>query len=296
MTQAQSSAGFRFKTALKNECPLQVVGTINAYSALLAEQAGFSAIYLSGAGIANAQYGMPDLGMTTLTEVSEEVRRIASVTKLPILVDADTGFGDILNVERTIKELEKAGAAAIHLEDQITAKRCGHRDNKKVISTQDMVAKIKVAVASKSDPDFVIMARTDSVAVEGLDKAIIRMQDYIKAGADMIFAEALYSLEDYKTVTKNINVPVLANITEFGKTPLFTVEELASVNIKLILYPLSAFRAMSKAASIVYKTIREKQTQKPCIDMMQTREELYKVLSYYNYEQQLEEFLTVQNK
>ncbi len=296
MTQAQSSAGFRFKTALKNECPLQVVGTINAYSALLAEQAGFNAIYLSGAGIANAQYGMPDLGMTTLTEVSEEVRRIASVTKLPILVDADTGFGDILNVERTVKELEKAGAAAIHLEDQITAKRCGHRDNKKVISTQDMVAKIKVAFASKTDPDFVIMARTDSVAVEGLDKAITRMQEYIKAGADMIFAEALYSLEDYKTVTKHINVPVLANITEFGKTPLFTVEELASADIKLILYPLSAFRAMSKAATMVYKTIREKKTQKPCIDMMQTREELYKVLNYYNYEQQLEDFLTVQNK
>ena len=291
----QDSAGKRFRAALNNESPLQVVGTINAYSALLAEQAGFKAIYLSGAGVANAQYGMPDLGMTTLTEVAEEVRRIANVSKLPLLVDADTGFGDILNVERTIKELEKAGAAAIHLEDQITAKRCGHRDNKKVISTEDMTAKIKIAVASKTDPDFVIMARTDSVAVEGLDKAITRMQEYIKAGADMIFAEALYSLEDYKTVTQNVKVPVLANITEFGKTPLFTVQELASANIKLVLYPLSAFRAMSKAATMVYKTIREQQTQKPCVEAMQTREELYKVLNYYNYEQQLEDFLTAKS-
>lgn len=294
MSKQLDHAGTRFRAALKSEAPLQVVGTINAYCALLAQQAGFKAIYLSGAGVANAQYGMPDLGMITLTEVANEVRKIANITDLPLLVDADTGFGDVLNVERTVVELERAGAAGIHLEDQITSKRCGHRDNKKVISTEDMVVKIKTAVNSRAHQDFVIMARTDSVAVEGLDKAISRMQEYVNAGADMIFAEALYKLEDYKTVTDNVRVPVLANITEFGKTPLFTLDELASVNIKLILYPLSAFRAMSRAAEHTYSTIRQQKTQKACLESMQTREELYKVLNYYNYEQRLEEFLANQ--
>ncbi|MBP9721860.1 MAG: methylisocitrate lyase [Gammaproteobacteria bacterium] len=285
-------AGTQFKQALLQESPLQIVGAINPYCALLAEQAGFKSIYLSGAGVANAQYGMPDLGMITLTEVVQEARKITNISKLPLLVDVDTGFGDILNVERTIRELERAGAAAVHLEDQIMSKRCGHRDNKKVISCADMVEKIKIATSAKKHPDFTIMARSDAVAIEGLSKAIDRMQKYVEAGANMIFAEALYDLEDYKTVTDNINVPVLANITEFGKTPLFTVEELASVNIQLVLYPLSAFRAMSKAATEVYTAIRKQKTQKDCLSDMQTREELYKTLDYYSYEQKLEDFLS----
>lgn len=287
----EQHAGTRFRAALAKNAPLQVFGTINPYCALLAKQAGCKAIYLSGAGVANAQYGLPDLAMTSLTEVATEVRKITYVCDLPLLVDADTGWGEVLNVERTVKELEHAGAAGIHLEDQIQAKRCGHRDNKKIISAGAMAEKIKVAVASKNHPDFVIMARTDAVAVEGLDSAINRMQDYVNAGADMIFAEALYSLEDYKTVTSNIKVPVLANITEFGKTPLFTVDELNSVGIKLVLYPLSAFRAMSKAAFDTYTSILQNKSQSLCIDAMQTREELYNTLGYHQFEQRLEQYL-----
>lgn len=285
------SAGKSLREALSIETPLQIIGVINPYCALLAKQSGFNALYLSGAGIANAQYGLPDLGMVTLTEVVQEVRKICRVTNLPLLVDADTGFGDILNVERTVIEIEQAGAAGIHLEDQITSKRCGHRDNKKIVSTAQMVDKIKIAVASKKNQDFVIMARSDAVAVEGLEEAIKRMQAYVTAGADMIFAEAVYSLTDYKKITDSICVPVLANITEFGKTPMFTVEELSSVGIKLVLYPLSAFRAMSKAAIETYKIIRQEKTQKECLAKMQTREELYATLGYYNFEDKLETFL-----
>lgn len=287
----QQHAGTRLRAALHTECPLQLPGTITPYCALLAEQAGFKALYLSGAGVSNSTFGLPDLGMVTLTELVLEARKITYISKLPLLVDADTGFGDILNVQRTVIELEAAGVAGIHIEDQINSKRCGHLDNKKIISTADMVAKIKAAVTAKAHPDFVIMARSDSVANEGLTQAITRMQEYVKAGADMIFAEAISSLEDYKAVTSAIDVPVLANITEFGKTPLFTVEQLASVNIKLVLYPQSAFRAMSKAALEVYKTIRNQKTQQSCLDLMQTREELYKTLDYYTYQNKSEEFL-----
>jgi methylisocitrate lyase len=287
----EHNPGKRFKAELNQDAPLQILGTINPYCALLAKQAGAKAIYLSGAGIANAQYGLPDLGMTSLTEVASEVRKITSICDLPLLVDADTGWGDILNVERTVKELESAGAAGLHIEDQILAKRCGHLNNKKVITTEEMCEKISIAVNSRRNPDFVIMARTDAVAIEGLDNAILRMQQYVTAGADMIFAEALYTLEDYKKVVDKVNVPILANITEFGKTPLFTVAELASTGVKLILYPLSAFRAMSNAALKVYKTILTEQTQKDCLDFMQTRQELYKVLGYHDYENRLEEFL-----
>lgn len=288
----QKHPGSRLKEELGSKSPLQILGTINPYCALLAKQSGARAIYLSGAGVANAQFGLPDLGMTSLTEVATEVKKITTVCDLPLLVDADTGWGDILNVERTVKELELAGAAAIHLEDQISSKKCGHLNNKKIISVEEMSEKIAVAVNSRKHEDFIIMARTDAVAVEGLSSAINRMQEYVANGADMIFAEALYNLEDYKIVTDNISVPVLANITEFGKTPLFTVEELASVGIKLILYPLSAFRAMSKAALDVYSTIIEHKTQLDCIDHMQTREELYKTLGYYDYENRLEQYLS----
>lgn len=288
----ENNPGKRFKAELNKPIPLQILGTINPYCALLAKEAGAKAIYLSGAGIANAQYGLPDLGMTSLAEVANEVRKITSICDLPLLVDADTGWGDILNVERTVKELEYAGAAGLHIEDQILAKRCGHLNNKKIISTDEMCEKIKIAVNTKRNTDFVIMARTDAVAVEGLNSAIERMQHYIEAGADMIFAEALYTLDDYKKVVDNVNVPVLANITEFGKTPLFTVDDLASVGVKLVLYPLSAFRAMSNAALKIYKTILKDQTQKNCLELMQTREELYKVLGYHHYEKKLEDFLS----
>lgn len=283
--------GTRFKESLISNTSLQILGTINPYCAMLAEQAGAKAIYLSGAGIANAQFGLPDLAMTTLTEVVSEVKKVTSVCKLPLLVDADTGFGDILNVERTVLEIESAGACGIHLEDQIQSKRCGHLDNKKLISTSEMTDKITVASKTKKHNDFIIMARTDAVAVEGLDSAINRMQQYVKAGADMIFAEAIYDLEDYATVTKSIDVPVLANITEFGKTPLFTVDQLESVGVKLILYPLSAFRAMSKAALNTYQEIINNKTQQKCLDNMQTRAELYDTLGYHEFESRLESYL-----
>ena len=292
MKQAHNTnPGKLFRSLISSSHPLQIVGAINPYCALLAKQAGFQAIYLSGAGIANAQFGLPDLGMTSLTEVAYEVKKITNICNLPLLVDADTGWGDILNVERTVKELEYAGAAGIHLEDQIQAKRCGHLNNKRLISVDEMTLKIKVAVNSKANKDFVIMARTDAVAVEGLDAAIERMKNYISAGADMIFAEALYKLDDYKKVTDSINVPVLANITEFGKTPLFTVDELANAGVQLILYPLSAFRAMSKSALETYNAILNHKTQKSCIQSMQTREELYKTLGYYDYEKKLDQYL-----
>ena len=265
---------------------MQVAGTINAYSALLAEKAGFRAIYLSGAGVANASYGFPDLGVTTLENVLEDVRRITGVTQLPLLADVDTGWG---NPRKTIREMIKAGAAAIHIEDQVEAKRCGHRPNKQLISCQEMVARIKAAVSGKTDPDFVVMARTDAVAGEGLERGIERACAYRDAGADMIFAEALTDLGQYKKFTEAVKIPVLANITEFGKTPLYTVEELASARVALALYPLSAFRAMSLAALKVYQTLRKRGTQKELLTQMQTRVDLYEILNYEAFEKKMDE-------
>lgn len=283
---SSSSAGDRFRWALKRERPLQVVGTINAYSALLAEKAGFRAIYLSGAGVANASYGFPDLGVTTLENVLEDVRRITGVTNLPLLVDVDTGWG---NPRKTIREMIQAGAAGIHIEDQLEAKRCGHRPNKQLVSREVMIARIKAAAAGKTDPEFVVMARTDAVAGEGLQKGIERACAYRDAGAEMIFAEALTDLDQYKKFAEAVGIPVLANITEFGKTPLYTVGELASAKVALALYPLSAFRAMSLAALNVYQTLRSRGTQKDLLSRMQTRAELYEILNYEACEKKLDE-------
>lgn len=278
-----------FRDALAKEKPLQVVGTINAYSALLAKQAGYKAIYLSGAGVANASYGIPDLGITTLNDVLIDVRRITSTVDLPLLVDIDTGWGGAFNIARTIKEMIKAGAAAVHIEDQVQTKRCGHRPNKAVVTTEEMVDRIRAAVDAKTNSEFVIMARTDALEKEGLNATIERILQYVEAGADMIFFEGVRELSEYQALTKVCKVPVLANITEFGKTPLFTKDELQHVGISLILYPLSAFRAMSATALDVYQTIRKEGTQKNLLNKMQTREELYKVLNYYSYEEKLDE-------
>jgi methylisocitrate lyase len=282
-------AGARLRAALAAERPLQVVGTINAYSALLAQRAGFRALYLSGAGIANASFGLPDLGMTSLNDVCEDVRRISSATPLPLLADADTGWGGAFNISRTTKELIRAGAGGMHLEDQVQTKRCGHRPGKALVPAVEMVDRIKAALDGRTDSSFVIMARTDAHAVEGQSAAIERAQQYAEAGADMIFAEALTTLDEYRQFTASVRVPVLANLTEFGKTPLFTVSDLASVGVSLVLYPLSAFRAMSKAAEAVYGAIRKEGTQKSVIDRMQTRMELYDVLGYHDYERKLDE-------
>jgi len=289
---ARPSAGARLRAAVNEERPLQVVGTINAYSALLAERAGFKAIYLSGAGVANTSFGLPDLGITSLNDVCEDVRRIASATDLPLLVDADTGWGAAFNISRTISDLVRSGAAGCHLEDQVQAKRCGHRPGKALVTADEMVDRIKAGVDGRTDDQFVIMARTDAHAVEGQQAAIERAQRYVAAGADMIFAEALTTLDEYRQFTNAVKVPVLANITEFGKTPLFTVSELASVNVGLVLYPLSAFRAMARAAETVYGTIRRDGTQKNLIDRMQTRTELYDVLGYHDYERKLDELFS----
>jgi methylisocitrate lyase len=283
------SAGARFRAALQEEKPLQVVGTINAYTALLAERSGFRALYLSGAGVANASYGLPDLGMTSLDNVLEDVARITSATHLPLLVDADTGWGGAFNIARTIQQMIKMGAAGVHIEDQVQAKRCGHRPGKAIVSKEEMADRIKAAVDARTDETFIIMARTDAVAVEGMPAAIERAQLCIEAGADMIFAEALPNLIDYQQFTEALSTPVLANITEFGQTPLFTVDELKSVGIELVLYPLSAFRAMNAAALNVYQTIRKEGTQKNAINSMQTRAELYDFLNYYRYETKLDE-------
>ncbi len=282
------SAGARFRAALEAENPLQIVGTINAYTALLAERAGHKAIYLSGAGVANASFGLPDLAMTTLNDVSEDVRRIASATDLPLLVDIDTGWGSAFMIGRTIREMIWAGAAACQMEDQVAAKRCGHRPGKALVETAEMCDRLKSAVDGRIDDSFVIMARTDAHAVEGQQAAIDRAAAYVEAGADMIFAEALVTLDEYKQFTDVINVPVLANLTEFGKTPLFTTEELAGVGVAMTLYPLSAFRAMSAAALNVYETIKNDGTQKSVVDSMQTRMELYDVLGYQAYEDKLD--------
>jgi methylisocitrate lyase len=288
------SAGARFRAALEAERPLQVVGTINAFTALLAEKAGFRAIYLSGAGVANASFGLPDLAMTTLNDVCEDIRRIASATDVPLLVDADTGWGGAFMIGRTIREMTWAGAAGCHLEDQVAAKRCGHRPGKALVETAEMGDRIKAAVDGRIDDAFVIMARTDAHAVEGQQAALDRAAAYVEAGADMIFAEALTTLDEYKQFTDTIQVPVLANLTEFGQTPLFTTEELAGVGIRMALYPLTAFRAMSKTALDVYTDVREKGTQSGVIDRMQTRMDLYDVLGYQAYEDKLDKLFKEQ--
>lgn len=283
------TAGQRFRLAVTTEQPLQIVGTINAYTALLAEKTGYKALYVSGAGVANASYGLPDLGITSLDNVLIDVMRITDVTTLPVLVDIDTGWGSAFNIARTIKQMIKAGAAAVHMEDQVQAKRCGHRPNKAIVSQQEMVDRITAAVDARTDDKFVIMARTDAVANEGLQAGIERACAYVQAGADMIFAEAITSLQDYKTFTQAVSVPVLANITEFGKTPMFTLEELKQAHIAMVLYPLSAFRAMNAAALNVYQTIREQGTQKAVLDKMQTREQLYQFLNYQAFEDKLDQ-------
>lgn len=277
-----STPGQLFHQAVNQEQPLQLVGAINAYSALLAEHAGFKALYLSGAGVANASYGLPDLGITTLDNVLEDARRITHVTKRPLLVDVDTGFHDPAH---TVNRLIAVGAAGIHIEDQIEQKRCGHRPNKQLVSTAEMVDRIKAAVAGRSYPDFVIMARTDAVAVEGMDQAFDRMQAYLEAGADMVFPEALTSLDQYQQIAQIIDAPILANITEFGQTPLFTLEQLASAHVAIALYPLTAFRAMSAAAEQAYTTLRHEGTQASLLEKMQSRETLYRHLDYYRFEQ-----------
>ena len=286
-----SSPGHRLHEALAIETPLQVVGTINAYSALMAERVGFRSIYLSGGGVANASYGLPDLGMTTLNDVLEDVRRITGATELPLLVDADTGWGNAFMIAKTIRQMIRAGAAGVHIEDQVQAKRCGHRPNKEIVSTAEMADRMKAAADAKTDADFVLMARTDAAAVEGLEGAIDRSCRYTEAGADMIFAEALTELDQYKKFVDAVDVPVLANITEFGKTPLYTIDELRDAGISLVLYPLSAFRAMSAAALNVYTTLRREGTQKSVIDAMQTRTELYEFLDYHEYERRLDQLL-----
>lgn len=285
------SMGAQFRKAVAEHRPLQVLGTINAYSAMLAERAGAQAIYLSGAGVANASYGMPDLGMTSLPEVLEDARRITEACSLPLLVDVDTGWGHAFNIARTVRLMEKTGVAAIHIEDQILAKRCGHRPNKAIVSREEMGDRIKAAVDARVDSDFVIMARTDAYAVEGMSAAIDRAHYCIELGADMIFPEAMTTLDEYQQFTREVKVPVLANITEFGKTPLFTRDELASVGVSLVLYPLSAFRAMSKAAFNTYQSIIQQGSQKAVVDTMQTRQELYDVLNYHQYEQKLDQLL-----
>ena len=283
------SAGARLWQALEEERPLQVVGTINAYCALLAERAGFRALYLSGAGVANASFGLPDLAMTTLNDVCEDIRRICYVSDLPLLVDADTGWGSAFMIGRAIREMTRAGAAACHIEDQVAAKRCGHRPGKALVEAQEMVDRIKAAVDGRTDSKFAIMARTDAHAVEGQQAALERAARYTEAGADMIFAEALTTVEEYKQFTSAIDAPVLANLTEFGRTPLFTTREMADAGVRLTLYPLSAFRAMSAAAENVYKTLRNDGTQESVVNTMQTRQELYEVLGYHDYEEKLDE-------
>ncbi|MBS0421122.1 MAG: methylisocitrate lyase [Proteobacteria bacterium] len=295
MNTTTLSAGARLRTAVDAERPLQIAGTVNAYSALLAERAGFRAIYLSGAGVANASFGLPDLGMTSLNDVCEDVRRISSATDVPLLVDADTGWGGAFNIAKTCADLIKSGAGGMHLEDQVSAKRCGHRPGKALVPTEEMVDRIKAAVDGRTDPNFVIMARTDAHAVEGQQAAVDRAAQYVEAGADMIFAEALKTLDEYKQFTSTIRVPVLANLTEFGQTPLFTVAELGTVGIRLVLYPLSAFRAMSQAALAVYSEIRKEGTQKNVVNRMQTRAELYDVLGYHDYERKLDELFGKQS-
>ena len=294
-TEPPETAGQRLWKALDSETPLQVVGAVNAYCGLLAQRAGFKALYLSGGGVAGASYGLPDLGMTNLHDVLEDVRRITGVASLPLLVDADTGWGHALAVGRTVRELIAAGAAGLHLEDQVEAKRCGHRPGKALVTVDEMCQRIRAAVDARTDRQFVIMARTDAVACEGPQAGLDRARAYVDAGADMIFPEALTGLDDYTRFAGNLNVPVLANLTEFGRTPLFTLDQLRAAGIRLALYPLSAFRAMSAAALRVYETIRQQGTQQEVLDIMQTREELYEVLDYHRHEQKIDRQLAEHN-
>ena len=283
------SQGKKLKQAISENTPLQIVGTVNAYSSLLAEKKGHKAIYLSGGGVAASSMGLPDLGITTLQDVLIDVERITSVCELPLLVDADTGWGGAFNISRMVKSMITSGAAGIHIEDQVEQKRCGHRPNKELVSSDEMQNRIKAAVDAKTDSDFMIMARTDAIANEGLDSALDRAASYVEAGADAIFAEAVTEIQDYKKFSENLKVPILANITEFGKTPLFSKEKLKETGVDMILYPLSAFRAMSKAAEGIYSEILEKGTQKDLIDRMQTRDELYEVLDYHTFEKKLDD-------
>jgi methylisocitrate lyase len=292
MNSNHLSAGARLRAAVEVERPLQVVGTINAYSALMAERVGFRALYISGGGVANASYGLPDLGLTALNDVLEDVRRITSITSLPVLVDIDTGWGNALMINRAIRQLISAGAAGVHIEDQVQAKRCGHLPGKTLVSDSEMVDRIKAAVDAKTDQDFVVMARTDALAVEGLESALERAIRYQEAGADMLFPEALTELALYRHFTDVITIPILANMTEFGVTPLFTTQQLASVGVRLVLYPLSAFRAMNAAALNVYTTLRREGTQQGVLSTMQTRQELYDFLNYAAYQEKIDQLFS----
>ncbi|WP_106478555.1 methylisocitrate lyase [Phytohalomonas tamaricis] len=285
---SQLTPGARFRAALDAHRPLPIVGTINAYTALMAQKVGHQAIYLSGGGVANASFGLPDLGMTTLNDVTEDARRITAASELPLLVDVDTGWGGAFNIARTIREMERAGVAAIHIEDQVAQKRCGHRPNKAIVSQPEMVDRIKAAVDARVDSDFFIIARTDAFQKEGLDAAIGRSQACLAAGADGIFAEAVHTLEDYRAFCDRLDAPVLANITEFGATPLFNQQQLAEVGCRMVLYPLSAFRAMNAAALKVYRSILDNGDQKAVVELMQTRDELYEFLDYHAYEEKLD--------
>jgi methylisocitrate lyase len=291
-----SSSGSRFRAAMNEEKPLQIVGAINAYAARLAERTGFRALYVSGGGVAASSLGIPDLGITTMDDVLTDVRRITDITGLPVLVDVDTGWGSAFNIARTIKSMIKSGAAAVHIEDQVHAKRCGHRPGKAIVGKDEMVDRIKAAADAKTDPDFVVMARTDALAVEGLAAAIDRACACVEAGADMVFPEAVNDLAMYRQFARDVGVPILANITEFGSTPLYTVGELREANVSMVLYPLSAFRAMSKAALAVYDTVRKEGTQKNVLDLMQTRAELYDYLDYYAFEKKLDEIFSKEER
>jgi len=288
------SQGKKFRAAMASEKPLQIPGTINAYTALMAERVGYKAIYLSGGGVANASYGLPDLGMTSLNDVLEDVRRITAASSVPLLVDIDTGWGGAFNIARTIKDMTAAGAAAVHIEDQVAQKRCGHRPNKSIVSVTEMVDRIKAAVDAKTDPDFVVMARTDALAVDGMNAVVDRAGAFAEAGADAIFAEAMTEIGMYAPIVEAAGIPVLANLTEFGETPLYTADELAALDIAMALYPLSAFRAMNKAALNVYQAIRDEGTQTSVVDTMQTRMELYDFLGYHEYEQKLDRLFAEQ--
>ncbi len=282
------SAGKRFRAAIRDEKPLQIVGAINAYAALMAEHVGYRCIYLSGGGVAAASYGLPDLGITQLSDVLEDVSRITAVTSVPLLVDIDTGWGGAFNIARTVREMIRSRAAGVHIEDQVAQKRCGHRPNKEIVSVSEMCDRIKAAVDAKTDPDFVIMARTDALAVEGFDSVIERVCRFQEAGADAIFAEAMTGLELYEKIVDSVDIPVLANLTEFGQTPYFSLEQLREVGVSMTLYPLSAFRSMSLAALNVYQTIRTEGTQSGVLHTMQTREELYDMLGYHSFEKKLD--------
>ena len=284
-----TSPGAKLRQAIADENPLQIVGTINAYTAMMAEKVGHKALLLSGAGVANASFGLPDLGMTSLNDVCEDIRRITAATDLPLLVDADTGWGGAFNIARTVQEMTRAGAAGMHIEDQVAQKRCGHRPNKEIVTQEEMVDRVKAAVDARIDDQFLIMARTDALQQQGLEAAIERAQACVDAGADAIFAEAVHTLDQYKAFSEALNVPVLANITEFGATPLFNKQELADVGVEIVLYPLSAFRAMNKAALNVYNSILENGDQKAVVDDMQTRSELYDFLNYHDFEEKLDQ-------